>query len=260
MENIHPTAIIHPEASIGKDVTISPYSWINKNVTIGDNSQIGSHTVLLPGTHIGKECKVLHHAVLGEIPQDLKFGGETTTVEIGDRTTIREFVTVNRGTKDHWKTVVGSDCLIMAYAHIAHDCIVGNNVIMANAVNLSGHVEIENWAIIGGMVGVHQFVKIGQHSFIGGHYRVTKDIPPYIIAAGEPIAYHGINIIGLRRRGFTSETIRTIKQIYQLIFRSDYNVSDAIEKIENEGKLIPEIQNVVKFIKNSERGIIKGVG
>ena len=259
MENIHTTATIHPKTIIGKDVTIGPYSWINEHVIIEDSCQIGSHVVLLPGTHLGKECKVLHHAVLGEIPQDLKFGGESTTVEIGDRTVIREFVTINRGTKAHWKTVVGSDCFIMAYVHIAHDCIVGNNVIIANAVNLSGHVEIEDWAIVGGMVGVHQFVKIGQHCFIGGHYRVAKDIPPYIIAAGEPIAYHGLNIIGLKRRGFTNETIRDIKHTCRLIFRSDYNVSEAIKKIEENGDLNPEVQNLVKFIKNSERGIIQGI-
>jgi len=254
---IHPTAIIESNVTIGKNVTIGPYSLIQKNVTIGDNCEIGSYVVLCPGTHLSKECKVFHHAVLGEVPQDLKFGGEETSVEIGERTVIREFVTVNRGTKAHWKTVIGSDCLIMAYVHIAHDCIVGNNVIMANATNISGHVEIQDWAIIGGMVGIHQFVKIGQHSLIGGHYRVTKDVPPYIISAGEPLKFEGLNIIGLRRRGFSSDTVKHLKKAYKLVYNSQYNVSDAVKKILEDKKAPAEVKNIVDFIKKSDRGIIR---
>ena len=255
--HIHPTSIIESNVTIGKNVTIGPYSLIKENVTIDDNCEIGSYVVLCPGTHLGKECKVFHHAVLGEAPQDLKFGSEETSVEIGERTVIREFVTVNRGTKAHWKTVIGSDCLIMAYVHIAHDCIVGNNVIMANATNISGHVEIQDWAIIGGMVGIHQFVKIGQHSLVGGHYRVTKDVPPYIISAGEPLKFEGLNIIGLRRRGFSSDTVKHLKKAYKLIYNSQYNVSDAVKKILEDKKAPVEVKNIVDFIKNSDRGIIR---
>jgi UDP-N-acetylglucosamine acyltransferase len=254
---IHPTAIIESGAVIGKNVTIGPFTFINTDVVIGDNCEIGSHVVLRTGTRLGNECKVLHHAIIGEVPQDLKFGGEVTTAEIGDRTVIREFATVNRGTKAHGKTLIGSDCLIMAYVHLAHDCIVGNNVVIANASNMAGHVEIQDWVIIGGMVGIHQFVKIGQHSLIGGHYRVIKDVPPYIIAAGEPLKFEGLNHIGLRRRGFSSESIKNLKHAYTLIYNSPYNVSDAIKKILEEGTQSPEVQNVIAFIKTSERGIIR---
>ncbi len=257
LQNIHPTAIIESNVTIGNNVTIGPYSWIREKVSIGDGCTIGSHVVLCPGTQLGKDVQVLHHAVLGEIPQDLKFGGEETFVEVGDRTVIREFVTINRGTQAHWKTVVGTDCLIMAYVHLAHDCIIGNNVIMANATNLAGHVEIQDWAILGGIVGVHQFTKVGQHSLVGGHYKVSKDVPPYIIAAGEPLRYEGLNIIGLRRRGFSKESIRALKQAYNLIYSPKYNVSDAVAKILENHELTTEVQNLLDFIKNSDRGIIR---
>jgi len=254
---IHPTAIIEPGAIIGKNIAIGPYTWINSNVIIGDDCEIGSHVVLCSGTRIGNGCKVLHHAIIGEVPQDLKFGGEATTAEIGNRTVIREFATINRGTKAHGKTSIGTDCLIMAYVHLAHDNIVGNNVVIANATNIAGHVEIQDWVIIGGMVGIHQFVKIGQHSLIGGHYRIIKDVPPYIIAAGEPLKFEGVNHIGLRRRGFSSESIKSLKHAYTLIYNSPYNVSDAIKKILEEEVQSPEVQNVIAFIKTSERGIIR---
>jgi UDP-N-acetylglucosamine acyltransferase len=256
-QNIHPTAIIESNVTIGDNVTIGPYSWIREKVNIGDDCRIGSHVVLCPGTNLGKSVQVLHHAVLGEIPQDLKFGGEETFVEVGDRTVIREYATINRGTQQHWKTVVGTDCLIMAYVHIAHDCIVGNNVIMANATNLAGHVEVQDWAILGGLVGVHQFTKIGQHSLIGGHFRVAKDVPPYILAAGEPLRYEGLNSIGLRRRGFSKDAIRALKHAYGLIYSSTYNVSDAVAKIREENELTAEVQNLLDFIKNSNRGLIR---
>jgi len=257
MSNIHPTAIVDPKAKIGANVTIGPYSVISGNVEIGDDCQIGTQAVILPGARIGRECKIYHHAVISEIPQDLKFAGEETTAEIGDRTVIREFVTVNRGTSQHWRTVVGSDCLLMAYVHIAHDCIVGNHVIMANAVNLAGHVEIEDWVIVGGMVGVLQFSRIGQHSIIGGQYRVNKDVPPYIMAAREPLSYEGLNRVGLKRRNFPQETILALKRAYNLIYHSEYNVSDAIRKIEETpDSIIPEVRNVIEFIQKSSRGII----
>lgn len=257
MVKIHPTAIVDSGAQIGENVSIGPYSVISGNVEIGDNCQIGTQTVILPGARIGRDCKIFHHAVISEIPQDLKFAGEETTAEVGDRTVIREFVTINRGTSQHWRTVVGSDCLLMAYVHIAHDCIVGNHVIMANAVNLAGHVEVEDWVIIGGMVGVLQFSRIGQHSIIGGQYRVSKDVPPYIMAAREPLSYEGLNRVGLKRRNFPSETILALKRAYNLIYNSEYNVSDAIRKIEETPDLmIPEVRNIIEFIRKSTRGII----
>jgi len=257
MVKIHPTAIVDSGAQIGENVSIGPYSVISGNVEIGDNCQIGTQTVILPGARIGRDCKIFHHAVISEIPQDLKFAGEETTAEVGDRTVIREFVTINRGTSQHWRTVVGSDCLLMAYVHVAHDCIVGNHVIMANAVNLAGHVEVEDWVIIGGMVGVLQFSRIGQHSIIGGQYRVSKDVPPYIMAAREPLSYEGLNRVGLKRRNFPSETILALKRAYNLIYNSEYNVSDAIRKIEETPDLmIPEVRNIIEFIRKSTRGII----
>jgi len=257
MRQIHPTAIVDKKARIGENVIIGPYSVISDNVEIGNGCWIGNHVVILPGARIGQNSKIFHHAVISEIPQDLKFAGEETTAEIGDRTVIREFVTINRGTAQHWKTVVGSDCLIMAYVHIAHDCIIGNHVIMANAVNLAGHVEIEDWVIMGGMVGVLQFSRIGQHSIIGGQYRVSKDVPPYIMAAREPLSFEGLNRVGLKRRNFPAETILTLKRVYNLIYHSKYNVSDAIRKIEETPELmIPEVNNIIEFIKKSSRGII----
>lgn len=257
MVNIHPTAVVDPKAEIGVDVNIGPYAVVGDNVQIGDGCQIASHAILLPGTRLGKECRVYSHAVIGEIPQDLKFGGEQTTAEIGERTVIREFVTVNRGTSQHWKTVVGSDCLLMAYVHIAHDCIVGDHVILANAVNLAGHVTIEDWAIVGGMTGIHQFVKVGCHVIIGGHYRVAKDVPPYITAGRDPLVYEGLNLIGLRRRGFTNEKIQAIKQAYEVIYRRGLNVTDALKLLESQDQRSPEVQHIIDFIKQSERGIIR---
>jgi len=256
MNQVDSTVIISKNASIGNDVKIGPYAHIMDDVVIGDGTEIGSHVVLAPGTRIGKNCKIFHHAVLGEIPQDLKFEGEYTTVEIGDNTTIREFVTINRGTKATWKTIIGSNCLLMAYSHVAHDCRIGDNVILANAVNLGGHVEIEEWAILGGMVGVHQFVKIGQHSFVGGGFRVTKDVPPYILAAGEPLRYEGLNIVGLRRRKFSREAISGIKRAYRLIYGSNLNVLQAVEELERED-CCPEVRNILEFMKKSSRGIIR---
>lgn len=257
MSNIHPTAIIDPRASIGERVTIGPFSWIRENTIISDGCELGSNVIVMPGTKLGKDCKVFHHAVLGEIPQDLKFEGEETQVEIGDRTVIREFVTINRGTKYRMKTTVGAECFLMAYVHVAHDCILGNNVILANSVNLGGHIDIEDWVTVGGLSGIHQFVKIGQHSIIGGCSRVPKDVPPYITAGREPLTYEGLNFVGLKRRGFSSELIQKIKCAYDMIYHSEYNVSDAVKKLEEQGDLVPEVKNVIKFIKNSKRGIIR---
>jgi UDP-N-acetylglucosamine acyltransferase len=186
----------------------------------------------------------------------LKFGNEETILEVGERTVIREYATLNRGTHDRWKTAVGSDCMIMSYAHVAHDCIIGNHCILANAVNLAGHVVLEDWASIGGIVPVHQFVRIGQHSFIGGGYRVPKDVPPYILALGEPLTFGGLNAVGLSRRGFSQETLAALKRTYKLLFKSKLNVSQALAKIRENGEMTPEVRNVVEFVGKSERGII----
>jgi UDP-N-acetylglucosamine acyltransferase len=255
--NIHPSAIVDSNAKIGEDVSIGPYTVVQGDVIIGDGCQIGSHVLIQSGTRIGQKCRVFKGAVLGTDPQDLKYGGEKTTLEVGDETTIREFCTLNRGSTHRLKTIVGFNTLLMAYVHIAHDCIIGNNVILANAVNMAGHVTIEDFASVGGMTPIHQFVKIGKYSFIGGGLRVPKDVPPYILAADEPLTYEGINRVGLSRRGFSAQTMIQMRRAYKLIYRSKLNVSQAISEIENTMELIPEIQEIINFIKSSERGIIK---
>ncbi len=257
MSNIHPTAIIDPQAEIGQNVTIGPFAEIRNNVVIGDGCQIGNGAIIFSGTRLGRECKVFHYAIVGEICQDLKFAGEETTAEIGDRTVIREFATIHRGTKEHWKTEIGSDCLIMAYVHVAHDCIIGDRVIISNATNLGGHVKVEDWAIIGGMCGVHQFSRIGCHALVGAYSRVTKDVPPYVLAGRDPLIYEGLNMVGMKRRGFTPETINELKEAYRLIYQSEYNFKDALLKIEETQTPGPEVQHVVQFIRASERGIIR---
>lgn len=256
MADIHPTAIVSDSAQLGKNVKIGPYAIIEDDVKIDDGCEIKAYAQILPYTTIGKNSRVFQHSVIGEIPQDLKFEGEKSETIIGDNTTIREFVTINRGTKDRQRTKIGDGCLLMAYVHVAHDCLVGDNVILANSVTLAGHVTIEDWAILGGLFAVHQFVKIGQHSFCGGHFRTTKDIPPYILAAEEPIKYKGLNVVGLRRRGFSPQVRKNIKKAYKLIFRSEYNVSEAKKRISEELEKTPEIENILNFLENSDRGII----
>lgn len=255
--NIHPTAIVDPKAELGKEVSVGPHAIINQGVRIGDNVQIGSNVLIDSGAIIGRNCRIHHGAVLSTPPQDLKFGGEKTFLEIGENTVIREYATINRGTKHRGKVTVGSDCFIMIYAHIAHDCIIGNNVILANSVNIAGHVEVEDYAIIGGVVPVHQFTRIGAHSIIGGGFRVPKDVPPYILAGGYPLRYMGLNIIGLKRRGFPANTILTLKKACRILFQSQYNTTQAIEKIKSEIEPLPEIKHLLEFIEKSERGIIK---
>lgn len=257
MINIHPTAIVNSEAEIGENVSVGPYTVIQGDVVIGDDCQIGSHVLIHSGTRVGKECRIFKGAVLGTDPQDLKYAGEQTTLEIGDETTVREFCTLNRGSSHRFKTVIGSQTLLMAYVHIAHDCVIGNHVVLANAVNMAGHVIIEDYVSVGGMTPIHQFVRIGKHSFIGGGLRVPKDVPPYILAAGEPLNYEGINKVGLSRRGFSTETLIQLRRAYKLIYRSGLNVSQAIRQIENTMELIPEIRDIINFIRASERGIIK---
>ncbi|MCX6137394.1 MAG: acyl-ACP--UDP-N-acetylglucosamine O-acyltransferase [Ignavibacteriales bacterium] len=255
-ESIHPTAIINPKAQLGMDVTIGPYAVLEGDVVIGNNTSIGPHTYVADGARIGNHCTIHNGTVVATLPQDLKFKGEQTTFEIGDNTTVREFCTLNRGTTEHMKSTIGSNCFLMAYAHVAHDCTVGNNVILANTVQMGGHVEIGDWAILGGLTAVHQFSKIGAHAMIGGGFRIVKDVPPYILAGGSPLMFEGLNIVGLRRRGFSRETIDALLNAYHLMYLSKLNVSQAVEKIRAEVDITPEIRNVLDFIAASKRGII----
>ena len=256
MIDIHPTAIIDSDVQIGEDVMIGPFSVVQKDVIIGNGTFIGSHVLIHSGTRLGKKCRVFKGAVIGTDPQDLKFTGERTTIEIGDNTVIREFCTLNRGTTHRMKTEIGSNCLLMAYVHVAHDCLIGDNVILANAVNMAGHVTIEPFAAIGGMTPIHQFVKVGRNSFVGGGLRVSKDVPPFILAAGEPLKYAGINRVGLIRRGFSDEALKEIRGAYKLIYRSGLNVSQALEKLKSQNST-PKLETIIQFIESSERGIIK---
>ncbi|MDQ3682510.1 MAG: acyl-ACP--UDP-N-acetylglucosamine O-acyltransferase [Bacteroidota bacterium] len=254
---ISPLASLHQGAKLGNNITIEPFAVVHENVTIGDDTIIMSHAVLMPFTRIGRNCKIFPSAVIGCIPQDLKFAGEETTVEIGDDTTIREFVTINRGTKDKWKTVIGSSSLVMAYAHVAHDCTIGNHVILANGVQLAGHVDIGDYAIIGGLAGAHQFTRIGAHTYIAGHTVIRKDVPPYIKAAREPMSYMGLNIVGLQRRKFPSDQIDVLSKIYHILFVANHSTSTAIKLI-NEQVSDGELKNeILQFVQNSKIGIIK---
>jgi len=249
---------IHPEAQIGENVTISPFCYIDKDVVIGDGTWIGPNATIFEGARIGKDCKIFPGAVIAGIPQDLKFQGEQTTAIIGDRTTIREYVTVNRGTAYAGTTSVGSDCLLMAYVHIAHDCSIGDRVILANNVNLAGHVEIEDWAILEGLVAVQQFIKIGAHAFVAGGSLVRKNVPPYVKAAREPLSYAGVNTIGLKRREFSQDQINHIIDIYRILYVKGYNTTHAINLIEETIENTPERNNILSFIKNADPGIMKG--
>jgi len=248
---------IHPNAVIGKNVTVSPFVTIDKNVVIGDGTYIFPNVVILEGARIGENCTLFPGAVISGIPQDLKFQGEDSTCEIGNNTTIRECVTVNRGTAAKGKTVVGNNCLLMAYSHIAHDCILKNNVIIGNASQLAGEVEIEDFAILSGGVLVHQFSRVGQHAMIQGGSRFGKDIPPYITAGREPISFFGINGTGLKRRGFSNKQITGIQEIYRILYQSGLNNSDAVKHIELKMPDSPEKKNVISFILSSQRGIIR---
>lgn len=252
-------AEISSKAEFGKEVQIHSFSTIYEDVYIGDGTIIHPNVTIYPGTTIGKNCEIFPGAVIGVIPQDLKFNGEDTTVEIGDNTVIRECVTIHRGTKDKWKTTIGSNCLLMTYVHVAHDCQVGNNVILASYVGLSGHVIIEDYAILEGKVAAQQFVCIGTHSFIGGASLVRKDVPPFIKAAREPLGFAGVNSVGLRRKGFDDVEVKEIEDIYRLLYVQNNNISKGIEAILES---IPESkyrQQILDFIGNSDKGIIKGL-
>ena len=257
MRRVDSTAIISDKAIIGDEVEIGPYSIINGPAVIGKGTKIGSHVLIAGDTTIGVNCKIHHGAVIGTDPQDLKFGAEETSVVLGNNITIREYVTINRGTTESKMTKVGDNTLLMAYSHIAHDCRLGENVILANGVQLAGHVHIQDYATIGGLVAVHQFVSIGTHSMIGGSYRVTNDICPYALAQGYPLSVKTINYIGLKRHGFPPKTIEIIKSAFRLLFNSPYNTSDAVLKIKEELPQIKEIQTILEFIASSRRGLTK---
>ncbi len=253
-----PLAYVHPQAKIANNVVIEPFATIHKNVEIGEGTWVGSNVTIMEGARIGKNCRIFPGAVISAIPQDLKFDGEETTVEIGDNTTVREFVTINRGTVANFKTVVGCNCLLMAYVHVAHDCVIGDHCILANAVNLAGHITIGDYAIVGGLSAVHQFVNIGAHVMISGGSLIRKDVPPYTKAARDPLSFVGINSIGLRRRGYTSEKITEIQNIYRVIYLKQLNVSQALSYIETELPATPERDEIISFITSSQRGIMKG--
>jgi UDP-N-acetylglucosamine acyltransferase len=250
---------VHPEAKVHASVVIEPFATVHKNVVIGEGSWIGPYVTIMDGARIGKNCKIFPGAVISSIPQDLKFGGEETTAEIGDNTIIREFVTINRGTVYSNKTVVGKDCLLMAYSHVAHDCLIGDNCILSNGVQLAGHIIIGNYAVVGGTTAVHQFVRIGRHAFVSGGSLVRKDVPPFIKAAREPLSYVGVNDVGLKRRGFTTDNIHHLEDIYRYIFVNHTNISKALEEVATEVPESPLKTEVVEFIRSSERGIVKGL-
>jgi len=256
--NSNLNSVIHPDAKIGENVTVGPFCYIDKNVEIGDGTWLGPNVTIFEGARIGKGCRIFPGAVIAGIPQDLKFKGEPSIAVIGDYTTIREYVTVNRGTASANETVVGSHCLLMAYVHVAHDCHIGDHVILANNVNLAGHVEIQDWAILEGLVAVQQFIRIGNHSFIAGGSLVRQHVPPYVKAAREPLSYAGVNRIGLLRRNFSEEQINNIKEIYRILFVKGYSTSHALEIIEDSLAPTPERENIISFIRSADPGIMRG--
>lgn len=255
LAEVHPTAVVDPSVELGADVVVGPYTVIGPNVVIGNGTRIGPHVLIERDTVIGADCQIHKGAVLGTDPQDLKFEGEETQLIIGDRTVVREYATLNRGTAAHGRTEIGNDCLLMAYVHVAHDCVLGDHVILSNAVNMGGHVIIEDWAIVGGLTAIHQFVRIGCHAFVGGASRVQKDVAPYVRAAGSPLATFGLNTVGLQRRGFSDEVRLALKRAYRLIFNSTLNVTQALRRARQELPPVPEVEHMLAFIEASERGI-----
>jgi UDP-N-acetylglucosamine acyltransferase len=253
---IHPTALVSKDAEIGSDVEIGAFAIVGEGCSIGDGCVISPRATLERNVALAPLVKVGIGTILGGPPQDLKFAGEETTVEVGEGTVIREYATINRGTAHSFKTTVGRHCLLMSYVHIAHDCQIGNNVILSNVVQLAGHVTIEDKAIISGLCAVHQFARIGRHSFIGGCSRVSKDIPPFLKAVGNPVKLYGLNTIGLQRSGMEEGTIRELKRAYRLLFRSDLNVTQAIERAKTELEPLPEVEELVRFVEASERGVV----
>jgi len=256
--NYNHLTVIHPDAKIGENVTIDPFVTIGADVVIGDGTWIGSHACIMDGVRIGKDCKIFPGAIVGAIPQDLKFEGEASLVVIENNVTIREYCTINRGTKANMKTLIKDNCLLMAYVHVAHDCVLNENVILANNVGLAGHIDIGRFAILGGFTAVHQFVKVGEHAFVGGGSLVRKNIPPFVKAAREPLSYAGVNSIGLKRRGFSSDQINTIQDVYRILYVKGNNTSQALEQIEERIDISPERDYILDFVKGADRGILKG--
>lgn len=252
-------ASVSSDASLAEEVVVEGFTTIYDNVVIGKNTKIGPNVTIYPGTRIGDNCEVFPGAVIGAVPQDLKFGGEETTVEIGNNTVIRECVTIHRGTVDRMKTVVGNNCLIMGYVHIAHDCLIGNNVILANYTGLSGHVQIDDYAILEGKVASQQFMHIGAHAFVAGASLIRKNVPPFVRAAREPLSYAGINAVGMRRRNFSEEDIKLIENIYRILFVQNNNISKGIQSLNEELPASALKTQVIDFINNSEKGIIRGL-
>lgn len=258
MNTVSNLAFVHPEAKLGDNIIVEPFAFVDQNTEIGDGTRIMSHSTILNGARIGKNCIIFPHATIAGVPQDLKFQGEDTTAVIGDNTIVRECATVNRGTASRGTTIVGSDCLIMAYSHVAHDCILKNNVILGNATQLAGEVEIDDYAIISGGTLIHQFTRVGAHVMIQGGSKIPKDIPPFVLVGRDPIVFMGLNVVGLRRRGFNSEQINSMQEIYRYIYQTGNNVSQAIEKIEKELPETAERNHILEFIRSSSRGIVRG--
>jgi len=255
---IHPTAIIAPTARLGEDVEVGPYTIIGPDVTIGKNTIIGPHAVIDERTEIGEHCHIFQFCSIGAPPQDLKYKGEPTRVIIGNHNTIREFVTIHRSTTaDIGVTIIGNHNLIMAYCHVAHNCKLGDHIIMSNVATLAGHIHVEDWAIISGLTGVHQFTRIGAHSFVGGASGVARDVPPYTLANGNHAKLFGLNLIGLQRRNFSENTIKALKDAYRIVFRSNLLLEEALEKAQKEVEDLPEVRHFIKFIKESERGVCR---
>ncbi|MCL5020569.1 MAG: acyl-ACP--UDP-N-acetylglucosamine O-acyltransferase [Bacteroidetes bacterium] len=254
---IDPKAIVSPKACLGSDVQIGPFTVVEDDVVIGDGCKIGASAYIANGARIGKNCTVHHGAVISNAPQDLKYAGERTILEVGDNTVIREYCTLHRGTAETGKTTIGSDCLLMANVHVAHDCVVGDHCILANVASFAGHVTVGDWVTVGGLTPVHQFVKIGCHAMIGGGLRVPQDVPPYALAGREPLRFEGVNVIGLRRRGFSREQIESIQKVYRILYSSGLMFSEAVKKIESELPPSPEASIISEFVKASSRGIIR---
>ncbi len=257
---IDPRAIVSPKAQLGTNVSVGPFSIIEEDTVIGDGTVIGANALIGRGARFGKDCRVHHGAVVGHAPQDLKYRGEQTTCELGDRNVVREYAVLHRGTGENGRTLIGDDNFFMAFSHIAHDCVIGHHTIIVNAAMMAGHCLVEDWVIIGGITPIHQFVRLGRHSMIGGGLRVPKDVPPYVLAGGEPLCFEGLNSVGLRRRGFSAEVIAALDRAYTLIYTSNLNVSQALQKITEDASLmaVEDVRHVVEFIGASKRGIIPG--
>jgi UDP-N-acetylglucosamine acyltransferase len=259
MPTIHSTAIVDPKAELADTVVVGAHTTIRGDVVIGDSTTLGPHVLVDNGARIGKNCTIHQGAVISTPPQDLKYGGENTEFHLGDNCTVREYCTLNRATTHSWKTMVGSNCLLMAYVHVAHDCRIGDNTIIANSVQMGGHCIIGDYVILGGITGIHQFTHIGAHVMVGALARVVKDIPPYVLAGGDPLRFEGLNSVGLRRRGFSRDTLALLDRVYHALYRQGMNTSQAVEWITANIEQTPEVRTILEFIATSDRGIIKAV-